>query len=82
MIGVDMEYKDLVLSGISKLINKPVAELRLDDKLQDTLELDSLDIVELLMDIEDSISEELDANMFEGCVTVQDLINILDNRQA
>jgi acyl carrier protein len=76
-----MNYKDLVLSGISKLINKPVDKIQLDDELQDTLELDSLDIVELLMDIEDNISEELDANMFENCVTVQDLINILDNRQ-
>lgn len=76
-----MNYKDLVLSGISKLINKPVDKIQLDDELQDTLELDSLDIVELLMDIEDNISEELDTNMFENCVTVQDLINILDNRQ-
>lgn len=76
-----MNYKDLVLSGISKLINKPVDKIQLDDELQNTLELDSLDIVELLMDIEDNISEELDTNMFENCVTVQDLINILDNRQ-
>jgi len=73
-----MNYKDSVLQGISKLIKKPIEEIRLDLELQADLQLDSLDIVELLMEIEESMAEELDANTFENCKTVKDLIIILE----
>jgi acyl carrier protein len=73
-----MNYKDSVLQGISKLIKKPIEEIRLDLELQADLQLDSLDIVELLMEIEESMAEDLDANTFENCKTVKDLIIILE----
>jgi acyl carrier protein len=73
-----MNYKDSVLNGISKLIKKPVEEIGMDLDLQTDLQLDSLDIVELLMEIEESMAEDLDANTFENCKTVKDLIIILE----
>lgn len=75
-----MNYKDSVLQGISKLIKKPVEEIRLDLELQADLQLDSLDIVELLMEIEETMTEELDANTFNNCKTVKDLIDILEGQ--
>lgn len=75
-----MDYTNLVFEAISKLIKKPVREIELTSELQDDLQLDSLDIVELLMDIEDSSLQELDANTFENCKTVGDLISILERK--
>ena len=75
-----MNYKYSVLQGISKLIKKPVEEIRLDLELQADLQLDSLDIVELLMEIEETMTEELDANTFNNCKTVKDLIDILEGQ--
>lgn len=72
-----IDYQNAVLEGISKIIKKPIAEIDLSFDLQNDLQLDSLDIVELIMDIEESLTDNLPSDSFENCKTVQDLINIL-----
>lgn len=78
--GQSMNYKDSVIKGISTLIKKPIQEIHLHLELQADLQLDSLDIVELIMDIEENLEEELDAQVFENCKTVGDLIDILEKK--
>ncbi len=73
-----MNYKEIVIESISKLIKKPVSAISETSMLQEELQLDSLDIVELLMDIEDASLQDLDPNTFENCKTVGDLIKILN----
>lgn len=72
------KYRDAVLAGISKIIKKPIADIELTFDLQHDLQLDSLDIVELIMEIEESLADNLPTEDFENCKTVQDLINILN----
>ena len=74
-----MNYTTIVIEAISKLIKKPIADISTTSNLQDDLQLDSLDVVELLMDIEDASLQDLDPSTFENCKTVGDLINILEN---
>lgn len=71
-------YQEAVLSGISKIIKKPISDIGLTLDLQNDLQLDSLDIVELIMDIEETLTDNLPADEFDQCKTVQDLINILN----
>jgi len=75
-----MNYTKIVIESISKLIKKPIADISTTSNLQDDLQLDSLDVVELLMDIEDASLQDLDPNTFENCKTVGDLINILEKK--
>lgn len=72
-----IDYHNAVLAGISNIIKKPISEIELSFDLQNDLQLDSLDIVELIMDIEESLTDNLPNDSFENCKTVQDLINIL-----
>ena len=74
-----MNYTTIVIEAITKLIKKPIADISTTSNLQDDLQLDSLDVVELLMDIEDASLQDLDPSTFENCKTVGDLINILEN---
>lgn len=76
-----MNYKTIVIESISKLIKKPILEISVESNLQEDLQLDSLDVVELLMDIEEAALQDLDPNIFENCKTVGDLISILENIQ-
>jgi acyl carrier protein len=75
-----MNYTTIVIESISKLIKKPILEISSSSSLQEDLQLDSLDVVELLMDIEDASLQDLDPNTFENCKTVGDLINILERK--
>jgi len=75
-----MNYTTIVIESISKLIKKPISDISTASKLQEDLQLDSLDVVELLMDIEDASLQDLDPNTFENCKTVGDLINILERK--
>jgi acyl carrier protein len=75
-----MNYTDIVIEAIAKLIKKSTTDIFITDSLQDDLQLDSLDIVELLMDIEDELIQDLDAATFENCKTVGDLIDILKRK--
>jgi acyl carrier protein len=77
-----MNYTTIVIESISKLIKKPILDISTASKLQEDLQLDSLDVVELLMDIEDASLQDLDPNTFENCKTVGDLVKILENLNA
>lgn len=52
-------------------------EVKREDSIADDLNLDSLDIVEMVMEIEDEYGLDMDANddAFRKIVTVQDLID-------
>jgi acyl carrier protein len=77
-----MNYTTIVIESISKLIKKPISEISSSSSLQEDLQLDSLDVVELLMEIEDASLQDLDSTTFENCKTVGDLISILENLNA
>lgn len=48
--------------------------------LKETLELDSLDYVDLVVSVESNFSVKLDADDFVGIVTLQDFYDLIDKK--
>jgi acyl carrier protein len=48
-----------------------------DKRLYDDLDLDSLDLVDLVLDLKDRIGEKIDPGLFKEACTVQDLADIV-----
>lgn len=51
-----------------------------DANLKDTLELDSLDYVDLVVSVESNFSVKLDADDFFDVVTLQDFYDLIDRK--
>ncbi len=51
-----------------------------DANLKDTLELDSLDYVDLVVSVESNFGVKLNADDFVGVVTLQDFYNLIDKK--
>jgi len=49
--------------------------IRPETRLNDDLELDSLDMVDLILVLSDYIGEKVDPSLFKHACTVQDLVN-------
>ena len=49
----------------------------LDSHLSDDLELDSLDMVDLIMNLSDHIGEKVNPALFKNASTVQDLVELV-----
>jgi acyl carrier protein len=45
--------------------------------LEDDLELDSLDMVDLILSLSDQTKEKLDSGLFKNAKTVQDLVELI-----
>jgi acyl carrier protein len=71
--------KAVVYEKIRELM---ISELGLDadsispeKRLNDDLQLDSLDMVDLILNLSDHIGEKVDPALFKSACTVQDLVN-------
>ena len=51
--------------------------ISLDKRLEDDFELDSLDMVDLLMDLTDYIEGTPNPSLFKDAGTVEDMVNLL-----
>ena len=60
----------------------PITDVKSDTKIIDDLKLDSLDMVEMVMEIEDAFGLDMDTGdeAFRKIVTVQDLIDYTEKR--
>ncbi|MCQ9209080.1 acyl carrier protein [Granulicatella seriolae] len=61
-------------------LGKEEEEVQLTTKLKDELEADSLDLFQIINDIEDEFDVKIDTE--EGLETVQDLVNYVDAQLA
>lgn len=62
---------------IAKQLDLEVSDITLDSKLIDDLHADSLDVVELIMDLEQEFDVEIPDEMLPNVQTVGDIINFL-----
>ena len=73
----------MVLEAIAELVaervEKDVSEITMDSKFQD-LGIDSLDTVELLMNLEDKLGIEVELD--QKVETVGDLVAFIESKQA
>jgi len=51
------------------------ASISLEKRLDDDLQLDSLDMVDLILSLSDYIGEKVDPSLFKNACTVQDLVD-------
>ena len=74
--------KDKVIKLISDATKIDIAKINLETSFVDDLNLDSLDIVELMMKMEDEFGVEIPEEDAEGLKTVKDIVSYLKKKQA
>ena len=74
--------KDKVIKLISDATKIDIAKINLETSFVDDLNLDSLDIVELMMKMEDEFGVEIPEEDAEGLKTVNDIVTYLEKKQA
>ncbi len=74
--------KDKVIKLISDATKIDIAKINLETSFVDDLNLDSLDIVELMMKMEDEFGVEIPEEEAEGLKTVKDIVTYLEKKQA
>ena len=52
--------------------------ISLDTRLSEDLDLDSLDMVDLILSLTDYAKEKIDPNLFKGARTVQDVVDLIN----
>ena len=75
-LGKDVVFvslKDLLISEFNLEPDSISLEKRIDEDLQ----LDSLDMVGLVVNLRDSINGEIDPALFKNACTVQDLVDLV-----
>lgn len=73
--------KNKILAAIKEIL---ILEFKIEadsvspeKRLFDDLDLDSLDLVDLILALKDHIGEKVDPGLFKKACTVQDLVNIV-----
>ena len=74
--------KDKVIKLISDATKIDIAKINLETSFVDDLNLESLDIVELMMKMEDEFGVEIPEEDAEGLKTVKDIVTYLEKKQA
>ena len=70
---------DKVKEIIAKQLNKPVEEIAGDKEIVKDLGADSLDVVEMVMNLEDEFSITVPEDEAVNIKTVDDIVKIIDN---
>ena len=70
-----------VIAMLAKQLNKKIEELTPDKRIKEDLNADSLDIVELIMNIEEKYGITVPDEAAMEIKTVQDLISFVDKIQ-
>jgi acyl carrier protein len=74
--------KDKVIKLISDSTKIDISKITLETSFVDDLNLDSLDIVELMMKMEDEFGVEIPEEDAEGLKTVKDIVAYLEKKQG
>lgn len=72
-----MEIKETVFGIIAKYANKE--ELKMEDNLRDDLWFDSLDCVQVIMDVEKVFNLTVPDEEAEKCRIVSDVVELVEN---
>ena len=75
-----MTTAEKVKELLSKQLNKPVEEITEDKEVVKDLGADSLDVVELLMNLEEEFNITVPEDVAVGIKTVEDIIKAIDKK--
>ena len=76
-----MEMQEKVIAIVSEAANVEVANIKPETSFVDDLNLDSLDIVELMMKMEDEFGIKIPEEDAEGLKKVSDVVSYLEKKQ-
>ena len=71
---------EIVYKVIQEVLTDDVDKIKPEAKLIDDLGADSLTAVEIVMELEKKLGIEIDDSKIEKIVTIQDIINIVENK--
>ena len=71
---------EIVYKVIQEVLTDDVNKLKPEAKLIDDLGADSLTAVEIVMELEKNLGIEIDDSKIEKIVTIQDIINIVEDK--
>ena len=73
----EKKLMDEVCNAIAKQLRKPVAEVTATKKLKEDLNADSLDLVELMMNLEERYKITIADEDLTGLQTIQDVVTYI-----
>jgi acyl carrier protein len=62
---------------LSEMFDLEEAQLNPQAKLEEDLDLDSIDSIELLIELNEFVGRDVDANEFDDVVTIDDMVSII-----
>ena len=77
--GGTRDYLETVIDLISKNLEVPKEKLNADTDIINDLDADSLDLVEMVMNIEDEFDIEIDDDVLTNLHTIGDVAEELEN---
>ncbi|MGI6513632.1 MAG: acyl carrier protein [Syntrophomonadales bacterium] len=77
-----MSVFDSVKEVIVEILDVPPEDIKHESKLVEDLEADSLDIVEMVMQLEDKFGLQIPESAFDDLKTVKDVVEYLEKRLA
>ena len=73
--------KNAIYTKLRKIISSEfeleLELISLEKRLDEDLDLDSLDLVDLIISLEDHVDEKIDPSLFKDARLVQDLVDLL-----
>lgn len=75
-----MSVFDSVKEVIVEILDVPPEDIKDESKLVEDLEADSLDIVEMVMQLEDKFGLQIPESAFDDLKTVKDVVEYLEKR--
>ena len=76
-MAVFEDVRDVVVEQL----NVPAESVKLESKIIEDLNADSLDVVELVMTLEEKFGIEIPENEAEKLLSIQDIVNFVENIQ-
>lgn len=74
------EKKEVVIRKISELMNISIDLIKPEMELKDNLGIDSLDVIELISELEEEFDCSIPDEDYEYARTVNDIFKIISNR--
>lgn len=77
-----MELQDKIITLVSEATKQDAAGIKGETSFVDDLNLDSLDIVELMMKMEDEFDLDIPESDAEGLKTIADVCGYIESKKA
>jgi len=78
-MAADVSVDERIIEGLAKILKKPRSEIHKEARLIEDLEIDSLDLLDLIFEVEEEFNIEIPQNQ-APFVTVQDVINYVQEK--